>query len=210
MKILKFGKKKKVPDRLPDLISEEIEKESMQELNNLLNDKKKINTSEKEDKVKRDAEVKKREAQFVEKLIKNIENTSNRKMGSKEGKSFFDELQEKIKNEFNNLEGFSSLSKGNLSSNNFVEDMKNYWIKEKNKSYFDELSGEIEKEVDKKIFEMKKLEKSWQEIYFELAEKEELIKKEEEELKKLLRKLSKIYKERKGALEDGKEKTKDK
>lgn len=226
MGFLGFGKKREVPDELPDLISDEIEKESKvndnfidktesdlkaEKIKDLEENRKKIMQEtflieEKKRKEKENYEEKRRKEKMVDKLIKGVEETPVReeKGINNSDKSFFDELQKNIKKELSELDDLSDFNENNFLKKDFLDDMKGFWEKQKKVSILDSLSREMEEKIVSKISVLKDLEKEWQSVYFNLVEKEENIKEEEKELKKMLKDFSKVCKHKKEAINNEK------
>lgn len=233
MGFLGFGKKREVPDELPDLISDEIEKESKvndnfiknkedglkaEKLKNLEEERKEIEKNnaliEEEKKKEREKhEDKRRKTEMLNKLIKSVEDTPQREEKKDDfdsDKSFFDELQNNIKQELSELEDLSDFNEKSFTQKNFLDDMKDFWEKQKKFSILDSLSKDMEEKIVSKISILKSLEKEWQSVYFKLVEKEEEIKDGEKELKAILKEFSKVCKHKKEAMSNEKRKNNEK
>ena len=214
-------KKKSAPDELPDLISDDIEKNS-HEVNNFLkeNEKKKEETpmkiaSENKQKEEIKPEEKKEEdkgrasKEIISRLIKNIkeeedkqnENTENKKKFEVKNKSFFEELQENLTEEIGDLSDLENWYEKKFLPRDILSDMKNYWEKQKTESILDLLGKNFQEKISVKISKLQELEKDWQSTYFELIEKEEEIKDYESELKDLLKEFVGVCKNKKKNLE---------
>jgi hypothetical protein len=227
-----FGGKKKanVPDELPDLISDEIEKESVEEINSALG-KEKLNDSDEIKSVEKPTEEKvvskqnvnqdlidekkneedRRKVQVVNKLIKTVEESSEKEPEYLDYDSgFFDDLEKNISEEMHEVDDLSEWYEKKFSSNDVLDEMKSYWKKQKKAAFLDSLSKDFEEKISIKISKMKALEKDWQKVYFNLMEKEDEIKQAEEDLKELLNEFSKVCKNKKEAVNTNKKNGKEK
>lgn len=207
MAFLGIGKKKKsAPAELPDLISDELEKESNEKLNSFLKEEEsktlpskkeeseKVHVSEKKEFIRDE----KTNTNVVNRLVKGVEETKERpaKIHSV-NKSFFGELQKNISKELSDLENLDQWYDEKFSSTKVLDDMKDYWKKQKKENLLEILGQDFKRKIDEKISRLQNVEKKWQSIYFDLIEVEEEIKVEEKELRDLLGEFAKICKNKK-------------
>jgi len=205
--------KRQAPSELPDLISDEIEKETSEELNGFL---KKENTVVPKTEVKpvaNEAPVEKKQltneevknnTTVLNRLIKNVEETPNREMKSTPvlpKKSFFSDIHKNISEELNDLDSLEKF-KQDFSSRNVLDDMKEYWNKQKKENILELLGRDYQQKISEKVLRLQELEKAWQVVYFELIEKEEAIKDEEKELKALLNEFVEVCDHKKKSLNE--------
>lgn len=209
--------KKQAPSELPDLISDEIEKESSQELNTFLKEESKVapHTGEVEpiingapiEKKKLSEEEVRNNTSVLNRLIKNVEETPNREMASERvsgtlpRKSFFNDIHENISKELSDLDSLEKFKK-DFSSRSVLDDMKEYWKNQKKENVLELLGRDYQQKISEKISSLQELEKSWQVVYFELIEKEEEIKDAEKELKELLNEFVKVCDHKKKSLNE--------
>ncbi|NCN86644.1 hypothetical protein GW932_02330 [archaeon] len=220
MGFLGFGKKKNIPDELPELISDEMEKESVSEVNNFLKEEENKKTEEakiietKEETKKEDERITKQTKENVlNRLIKNVNETPEREEVRQPilpRKSFFDEFQDKLDESNLDISSLEEWYNQKFLSRNILSDMKTYWEKQKKVDVLDFLSNDIQTKISEKVKILKDLEKGWQVTYFELIEKEEEIKDVEEELKGMIQEFMKICKHKKDSLEGNNYKKKNK
>lgn len=207
MAFLGIGKKKRVvPDELPDLISDEIEKESNKELGSFLKEeeaKKESEVTPKEkvgESSKNTREAINRRKEVIDRLIKGTEKEEPIR-DSHYDKSFFNDLQDNLTKEISDLDNLEDYYNKKFSSGSVLDDMKSYWKKQKTASVLDSMSQGFQEKISEKTAKLQKLEREWQKVYFELIEKEEEIKDEEKELKETLKEFVKVCKHRKNSLE---------
>ena len=220
-------KKKNIPDELPDLISDDIEKNS-KEVNSFLKEEEKktedkpVKEDKKEERVveEKKEEDKKQEVQentrsskeIISRLIKNIkededkrvEESENEKKFAVRDKSFFDELQQNLNEEISDLSELENWYEKKFLPRDILSDMRSYWEKQKTESILDLLGKNFQEKIASKISKLQELEKDWQSTYFELIEKEEEIKNHEAELKDFLKEFVQICKNKKKSLESNK------
>ena len=201
MGFLKLIDKKKVPDELPALITEEIKKKTEEtklqdvkeeikpEIKNQLEQKPEIKDLP-ESQIKQDTVSEKQikiEKPNEEKIQIKKELTQEEKNYPKMFKdSFFIRLQENLSKEMSSLKGLEDWYNNRLLPEDSLSEMKNYWEKQKSNSAIQAIGNDFQDKIAKKIILLQELEKKWQDIYFELIEKEEDIKEQEKELKKML------------------------
>lgn len=201
--------KKDVPDELPDLATDEIEKkletkelkESKEQESEELKESKEIvkdylTQEEKSEKIKKVEkkleEVKEKpiekEIEKVRKLLpKNTENTEE---------SFFNKLQEDINKEATNLNKLESWYNNKFLPQDIVSEMRNYWERQKAGSVVKVIGRNFKDRVTEKTNKLQQLEKEWQNIYFDLIEKEEEMREQERELKSVLAEFVELCKKR--------------
>ncbi|MFA5857105.1 MAG: hypothetical protein WC867_07110 [Candidatus Pacearchaeota archaeon] len=100
--------------------------------------------------------------------------------------SYFSELKENIDKEITNIEELEDWYKKKFVSRDIVKDMKKHWEGKKNNTVIKMLSKNFQERISEKTKNLKDLEKEWQNIYFNMVEKEEEIKEQEKELKMML------------------------
>jgi hypothetical protein len=76
--------------------------------------------------------------------------------------------------------------KENLQQEDTINQMREYWEKQKPELLIRAVGGEMMAKLKEKTDRLHSLEKEWQDVYFELISKEEEIRTEEKELKKEL------------------------
>ena len=111
-------------------------------------------------------------------------------------KSFFSDLQENLSSEMNDLDQLENWYTKKFLPRDVVTDMRGYWEKQKTNSIIKVLGKNFQEKISVKVNHLQSLEKEWQNIYFDLIEKEEEIKDEEKELKELLAEFVKICKKK--------------
>lgn len=205
MSFLGFGKRRRVPEELPDLISDELEKESTKEVSSYLKEEikmenEKVKPVEKEEIQNKSFEVNKN---VLNRLIKNVEETPERPMKKEEiqRKSFFNDFQENLSKELSDLNSLESFYNKKFMNRDILDDMKSYWEKQKTENILELLGKNFKDKIESKVKNLQEIERQWQEIYFELIEKEEEIKDAEQELKDLLKEFVQICKHKKETLE---------
>jgi hypothetical protein len=172
MNFLGLFKKKSVPEELPDLAIDEI-KEKVEE---------KEKRTEKQSSHNKNSgkNYKNENDKSDEKEKIDVEKNENI---SKESKRFFDKLVQDINQEIDDLEKFE----------NWIGD---YWESRKKDFIVKNLGGNFKEKLSNKVEKLEKLEREWQDKYFELIEKEEEMKDMEKDLKKLFSKFGKLCKRR--------------
>jgi len=185
-------RKKEVPDELPELISEEIEKEAKKDtegcyVNEDYSNEEKSPGKREENKPNLNAFVKdeKEDSDKQKKGIVDME------------KGFFKELEDEIYNELNDLESLQDKLDADFDPDDILKNMKNYWKKQKQLLLLENTAKNYKQRLSEKISSLKTLENSWQSAYFDLIKKEETIKEEEESLKELLHEFMGVVKNKK-------------
>lgn len=183
-------RKKEVPDELPELISEEIEKESKKDTEGCYVDE--------DDSDNQDSSGEKEENEQKLNAFVNEKKPENQKKGIVDmDRGFFKELEDEIYNELNDLEGLQDKLDDEFDPDDILKNMKNYWKKQKQLLLLENTTQEYKQRLSEKISSLKTLENSWQSAYFELIKKEEKIKEEEESLKELLHEFMGVVKNKK-------------
>src|SRR3989339_399146 len=183
--VFKIFKRSKVPDELPELASDKI--------GGFFNEEGKIVHKYLEEEESKNKpvlafpEIEKPIASQKKDLIKgSLDNE----------KSFFSDLQENLSSEMNDLDQLEDWYNKKFLPRDVVSDMRGYWEKQKTNSIIKVLGKNFQEKISVKINHLQSLEKEWQNIYFDLIEKEEEIKDEEKELKELLAEFVKICKKK--------------
>ncbi len=242
-----FFKKREVPDTLPELISEEIEKgsENIMRTDDLKKEQnkpasvapavqevtetkikieeapvetekkvepakdspppaptpakplKEIKVTSQEEKPQPAATEEKKPAVAAKPAIQKEETKTAEK--SEEEKSFFADLEKEITSIFINQE-FESLARQDLTSVEMLDQIKGYWSSKKEVAALEMGISKLHTKIVDRISTLKILERAWQDVYFEMIEKEERIKEEEIALKELLREFTDMYKRKKDLL----------
>lgn len=197
MAFMNFGKRKEVPDELPSLISDEIEKESLDEINSALKEEKKEEVKQVEKSIEKEPANK----NVVNRLIRGVEENPNREMKViSSDKSFFADLQKKIVDELDDLDSLEGWYNKRMNSGDLVNKMKSYWNSQKRVSVLDIMAKNFKEKIAGKVSELQKLERDWQNVYFDLVEKEELIKEAEAGLREMVSEFMTICKDKKEAM----------
>ena len=213
-------KKKKVPDELPDLALDSFEGKgekqtverptfnqlpvednfrktkkypdlkrsslSLPDLNDL--DKKDFNKTHKD---------KQRDVREVTQKSRNDFSKKRGFIEQEDNEGFFDELEEDIDKEISNLDKLESWYKNKSLPRDIDSNMRDYWEKQKND--LGVIGKNFKTRIKEKISKLQILEKDWQNIYFDLMEKEDEIREEESELKKILKEFVELCRNRKGS-----------
>lgn len=177
-----FLKRKKVPDELPELIIDRLEesKKPEEKLQKIENKTEKKSQSENFEKP-----IEKREifSANMESEMKFLENQNSK---IENDKAFFTKLLNDINNELNNGKTIEEWYKNEFLPKDIVNEMKDYWGSQKKDIILKSIGKNFKEKIENKIEQLKIMESEWQNIYFELIKKEEAIKKEENELKKII------------------------
>ncbi len=209
MGLFGFFSKKKVPDELPDLATDELAKKTDKE--DIEKDKDIISSHLNEQEKK---EPKKEDKKEKEEKPKEADESGGKKeevVSKLPSKSFFSDLRENINSEINDLDKLEEWYKQKFMPQDVVANMRRYWEDQKANSVLEVLGRNFKERIDEKTKDLQNLEKEWQNIYFDLIEKEEEIKDEEEELKRILAEFVEVCKKKKlfsGTDKDGQKKDK--
>jgi hypothetical protein len=71
--------------------------------------------------------------------------------------------------------------------------MKEYWEKQKDNFITEAVEKEFKERISSNMKRLQKLEAEWQEIYIKLVKKEEEMKKEEKNIKKIIKDFSQVF-----------------
>ncbi|MDP2924934.1 MAG: hypothetical protein Q8N99_01035 [Nanoarchaeota archaeon] len=107
---------------------------------------------------------------------------------------FFTELEQDLKEEINDLDKLEGWYKNKFLPRDIVSDMRHHWEDKKKGSVMRILGKNFQSRISEKTTKLQDLEKEWQNIYFNLIEKEEEIRGQEKELKKMLAEFVEICK----------------
>jgi len=182
MRLLKISKKKNIPDELPELITDKIEK-NLKEIKTVSQQEESKPVEKIETKIEKQPEIK---TEVKKEDTKPVEKIEIKKPKLTEDKGFFAELDNYLNKEIKNLHQLENWCNSKFLSRDIVSDMKNYWEKQKNNSVIQILGKGFQEKIAEKTTKLQLLEKEWQTVYFDLIEKEEQIRTEERELKKAL------------------------
>lgn len=212
MALSKIFKKTDAPDELPDLAIDELKKE----LNNVSSEKeeKKPEESpknEREEKLPEALPEKKEEApsETAPKEIEEQPSKPEEKLQEETGsetapkektkeekinleKSFFNSFLTELKKEDFDPAKINSWYQKKFAERGAIEEMKEYWEKQKDDFITDTIEKEFKQRISEKMNNLQKLEAEWQEIYIKLVKKEEEMKKEEKNIKKIIKDFSQI------------------
>lgn len=111
---------------------------------------------------------------------------------NEEERGFFRELMKDLTQEVES-ERITEISRSKLLSEDIVSQMKEYWHQQKPELLLKSVGGELKQKLLEKTDKLHALEKEWQDSYFEVLTKEDKIRKEESELKKILSDLMDLY-----------------
>lgn len=180
-----FLKKRKIPSELPDLIVDKLE-----ELKKLDRGR---NLSETEfdikpiiERIEKPIEEERIEKVFYAPIQTPPVEPLPEKISIEDEKAFFTRLLNDINNELDDGKNIEEWYKNEFFPKDIVTEMKNYWGNQKKELIFKSLGKSFKERIETKIKELKKMEEEWQNIYLNLIKKEENIRKEEEELKKII------------------------
>ncbi len=174
-------KKKEVPEELPNLAFEEINKnldisqDQLPQLPKLENKYKSLPTQD----------------------LKNI--SQNKLPSSEEEGGYFKELIKSITEENQDVDKLDSWYKNQFMPGDVVFQMREYWEKQQPEILLKNISGELKNRILEQSDKLHTIEKEWQEIYFTLLSKEEEIRKEEKELKNSISEFISLYKRSSGS-----------
>jgi hypothetical protein len=212
MAFLDFLKKKEVPDELPDLATDELEKNLQKESGGSA-DPMPETESDFPDKVPDRKEIKEvLEKKAPAKSANEFGYSSDKKddkdtyasqvkkvvldASGDNDRSFFSELQKDLHESLTDTDKMESLYNRRFVTKDILSDMRNYWEEQKNTTILNNLAEDMKERINEKTEHLQELEKDWQSIYFELAQKEDEMKEEEEELKNMLADFMSIYKKK--------------
>jgi hypothetical protein len=220
MAILKMFNKEKIPDELPELISDKIDPENNKNIKSLSKKKKnRILTKIYDQQINK---IQKKDQD--EKKISELKNESSKeiKINEKTKQGLFNELEGYLKKDIENLnnlekihtlkinEDLNQLEKWynhRIKQGDIIKNIKKYWEDQTQRPIIETLGKNIQDKISEKkqrlqqleqewqnilnqTSKLQQLEKEWQNIYFELIEKESKIKESEVELKTMIESLS--------------------
>jgi hypothetical protein len=195
MSLFNFLKKEKVPDELPDLVSDELanEKKNSEPLKQIPQKEILENKTKTEEKRDNTSPVYQESVEPVESVntqeipkgiaLKKIIMPSDKTI---ENEGYFGELEDDLNKEINDLNKLESWYKNKFLPRDIVTDMRKHWEGKKSGSVIGILGRNFKDRINEKTSKLQVLEKEWQDIYFDLIEKEEEIREQERELKKML------------------------
>lgn len=223
MALSKIFKKNSAPEELPDLAIDELKKE----IRNAIDGKKEPEEeteklveetkTEENEKVEEDNSENK-ETESEEKPTEQIaqeepeerivEEEPEREIvveNKKIDKSFFNPMITELKKENFDPAKINKWYNENFSRKSAVEGMKDYWEKKKEDFIIETVEKEFRSRINERISHLQELEMAWQEIYIKLLEKEEEMKKEETNIKKLIKDFSEVSIKKKAVKKNNKE-----
>jgi hypothetical protein len=202
----KLFKKSSAPEELPDLAIDELKNELKKDFSV----KEETKTEEKKVEVPKPEEEKKKEeipeqikeeksetppeVQEVKKDKKPEEKRNEDKINLE--KSFFNPILNELKKENFDPSKIDGWYQKKFSEKSAVEEMKEYWEKQKDEFITESVEKEFKLRINERMIYLQKLEGEWQEIYINLIQKEEEMKKEEENIKKIIKDFSEVLKKK--------------
>lgn len=126
------------------------------------------------------------------------EELSNKKTNNSEDeinleRSFFNPLLEELKKENFDPSKINLWYQKKFSEKGAIEEMKEYWEKQKDTFITEAVEKEFKERISTNMKRLQKLESEWQEIYIKLVKKEEEMKKEEKNIKKIIKDFSQVF-----------------
>lgn len=186
-------KKNKVPDELPELAIDEVKEKLSQ---NMVKDETKKTSGKTLPSLPKN-KGEDESAAVIKNLLREPEKISQpvkeNKIEAKDAavfkedeRGFFKELINEINSKERNIKNIDSWYNRKLISGDIVNEMKEYWEKQKPGIIIQNIGRNFRDKINEKTGELQKLEKEWQAVYFNLVEKEEDIREKDKELKELL------------------------
>ncbi|MCX6749904.1 MAG: hypothetical protein NTZ83_00435 [Candidatus Pacearchaeota archaeon] len=206
MALSKIFKKTSAPDELPDLAIDELKKDlkkdySEKEERKSEEKKEEAPKQEKAEEITPKEEENKEET--IEKTPPETESNKDKKPEEKSTeekinleKSFFNPLLDELKKENFDPAKINSWYQQKFSEKGAIEEMKEYWEKQKDEFITETIEKEFKERINEKMNNLQKLESEWQEIYISLIQKEEEMKKEEKNIKKIIKEFSEVFKKK--------------
>ena len=211
MALSKIFKKTSAPDELPDLAIDELKKDLKKDFS----EKEASKAEEKKEEISK-PEVKKSEEESnneppaesgedteEEKTEEAPSETDNSKSevrtsGEKVNleKSFFNPLLTELKKDNFDPTKINSWYQKRFAEKGAIEEMKEYWEKQKDEFITEAVEKEFRARINERMNALQKLEAEWQEIYIDLIKKEEDMKKEEKNIKKIINDFSEVFKKK--------------
>jgi len=208
MTILDIFKREDIPEELPDLALDRIEIRPVSiGLENAPKEKEVVpvlTLQKEEDNVSKEM----KEVQEIKKIVVKEESKEEKPAVSVEEeelnqKSFFSSLQEDLSKELEDVDKLENWYENKFLPQDIVSNMRQYWENQKTNSVLKVFGKNFKERINETTKGLQLLEKEWQNLYFDLIEKEEEIKDREEELKKLLSEFVEVCKRKKKELENG-------
>jgi hypothetical protein len=220
MALNKLFKKNTAPDELPDLAIDELKKDLKKDFS----EKEEPKTEEKKEDISKPKEEEKKEDAPKDETPKENEDEkeekteetpvdNNKKQDVKPTedkvnleKSFFNPLLKELKDENFDPSKINSWYQKRFSEKGAIEEMKEYWEKQKDEFITEAVEKEFRSRINEKMDALQKLEAEWQEIYINLIQKEEEMKKEEKNIKKTIKDFADVFKQKGNLKKDPKAK----
>lgn len=191
MGLFKLFKKKKVPETLPDLPLDSSTREILKKFDNSKTLEPKIDSILEESlELKRPA---KELPTQKEEIRKEITKRRTEHKSSSEDEGFFKDVIKNAIEETEDLEKLNSWYKKKFEPQDIVHQLRDYWENQKPEILLKKVGKDVKEKILAKTEMLDQLEKDWQEIYFQLLEKENEIRSQEKEIKSLLSELIQVY-----------------
>lgn len=195
-----FFKKKDVPSELPDLISDEINKQLSKEFDN--EDSSTVSKSDSLIKKEENSLYRAGNSEIMAKkaVVSDLNNSSNSEeevtlkklpTNDDDDTGYFKALMKSVMEE--DL-GKTNNWKNKLMSKDVVSNMREYWQKQSPEVILNSLGGETKANLLKQVDKLHLLEKEWQSNYLSLMACEDKIRDEEKKLKGSLAEFVSLYK----------------
>jgi hypothetical protein len=196
-----FLKKKKAPSELPELIIDKLEGSKK---SNELSELKEAIVRDRpyEEKIQTYSPSEEKRDTSSREIQEKMKSLQSEKIKVDNEKAFFTTILNDINNELNNGKTIEEWYKNEFLPKDIVNEMKDYWGSQKKEIVIKSLGKNFKEKIETKIEQLKNMESEWQTIYFELIKKEEEIKKEENELKKIISEFVEMCNRRKDKTED--------
>jgi hypothetical protein len=107
---------------------------------------------------------------------------------------YFKQLIKSVTEETGDLDKLDSWYQNKFLPGDVVFQMREYWEKQQPELLLKNISGDLKNRLMEKTEHLHLLEKEWQEVYFHLLSKEEEIRKEEKALKESLSEFMELFK----------------
>lgn len=184
-----------VPDELPDLAINQIKEELKKEIAiPSLPVAEKVTTPKVEE-VKQEIVVK--ESLKKEEIITEKEAPLEKKrMEIESEKSFFNQILQDINEEITDVDSLEKWYEKKFITQDVVDDMKGYWEGQKKDLVLKSLGQSFKERINDNIKKLQQLETDWQNVYFDLIEKEEEMKEQEKELRRIISEFIEVGKRR--------------
>jgi hypothetical protein len=211
MALSKIFKKTNAPDELPDLAIDELKKDLKKDYSDkeeIKNEVKRVEDSKLEEEKPEEKEVQKEEenGEKTPEENKSSEAENNKKENkieekTDEGKinlekSFFNPILAELKKDNFDPSKINSWYQKRFSEKGAIEEMKEYWENQKDEFITESLEKEFRARINERMTCLQKLESEWQQIYIDLVEKEEEMKKEEKNIKQIIKDFSQVFKKK--------------